>query len=72
MSTAQMVPETRPADIGPEEEFDHAICECSPDLAVCGVDVASSDEISEAQVERLCPLCLLTLEAFWQCSRCGR
>jgi hypothetical protein len=62
----------RPVDIGNDpDEVDHLYCPCTPDLALCGVDVSEEPE-HDVPVNPVCGLCLLLDNADYQCAGCGQ
>lgn len=62
-------PTTTPTD--DEDSLDHIFCRCTPDLGLCGADLAGCDESPRDSDENmLCVVCI-DLEPL-PCKECGK
>lgn len=54
-------------------DLDHIFCTCSPELAICGTDISSEDDLGEWDdySENMCIVCLELDKANYPCSKCG-
>lgn len=68
MTPTAVAPEPAVADAGCGDSVTHTVCDCTPDLALCGTDV-TGHPWGDSSAKTTCLVCL-DLEAV-DCPRCS-
>lgn len=53
----ETVAEERARPVPMSEDIDHLICECSPDVSLCGLDVSGVPIVDDDNDDDLCLVC---------------
>lgn len=56
-----------------QSDLDHIFCNCSPEVAICGTNISSEDDMEEwdEYSEDMCIVCMELDKANYPCSKCG-
>lgn len=68
MTSSAIAPEPAVADAGSGDGVTHTVCDCTPDLALCGTDV-TDQSWADGSAKTTCIVCL-DLEVL-DCPRCS-
>lgn len=57
-----------------DDDWTHLFCQCDPDVALCGADLTTADEVDDdGPWPDECPPCVVLLDANGErCARCGK
>jgi hypothetical protein len=57
-----------------DDDWTHLFCDCDPDVALCGADLAGVDEVDYDEPDAdECPLCVVIADVAGDvCARCGK
>ncbi|WP_329214894.1 hypothetical protein OG352_05460 [Streptomyces sp. NBC_01485] len=66
-----LAPERAPATVGDaDDDLTHSVCECTPDIALCGTDMAGAEWADEDDDVTCCVVCLDLEDE--PCPKCGQ